>query len=78
MPVLVEPRAGCGPEHHVVVREVDREAVETVSDRRACQAAGGEVGTEHEVVDEQLRASAEELGQGRAPLVRVEGVLPSG
>jgi hypothetical protein len=54
---------------------VNREPVEAVRDRRACQTAGGVVGPEHEVVDEQLRASAEEVGQRRAALVRVEGVL---
>src|SRR5262249_3388579 len=43
-------------------------------DRRAGRAAGGVVGPEHEVVDEELRASSEEVRQRSAPLVGLESI----
>jgi hypothetical protein len=55
--------------------EVDDRAVEAVGDRRAVRAPGGVVGPEHEVVDEQLRASLEQAGKGRRALVGLETVL---
>src|SRR5919199_518013 len=55
--------------------EVDDEAVESVRDRRAGRAAGGVLGAEHEVVDEELGAAAEQVGEGRVPLVGLEAVV---
>src|SRR5690349_4641425 len=72
---LLEWSARHRPEHHVVVGQVNREAVEAVGDRRAGGAARGEVGPEHEVVDEQLRAPPEQAGQRRRSLVGLEPVL---
>jgi hypothetical protein len=62
-------------EHDVVIREVDREAVEAVGDRRARRTPRGVLGPEHEVVDEQLRASPEEVRQRGAALVTFEYIL---
>src|SRR3989454_990089 len=61
--------------HDVVVGQVDGEAVESVGDRRAGRTPCFVVGPEHEVVDEELRAPSEKVGQRGAPLVRLESVL---
>ena len=58
-----------------MVREVDDGAVEAVGDRRAGRTPRRVVGPEHEVIDEQLRASSEEIGEGRGALVGLEAVL---
>jgi hypothetical protein len=58
-----------------VIREVDDEAVEAVRDRRAGWTPCRVLGPEHEVVDEELRASSEEIGEGRCALVGLEAVL---
>jgi len=54
------------PRHHVerdvVICEVDDGPVEAVRDRRAGWTSRRVVGPEHEVIDEELRASAEEIG----------------
>src|SRR5262245_32055230 len=50
-------------------------AVETICDRRARGAARLVVGAEHEVIDEQLRATLEEVRQRRAAVSGVEVVL---
>src|SRR6266568_1137126 len=62
-------------ERNVVVGEVDDGAVEAVRDRRAGRAPCGVLGPEHEVVGEQLRASCEQIGEGRRALVGLEAVL---
>src|SRR5262245_9155547 len=72
---LGERGAGDGPEHHIVVGEVHREAVEAVRDRRAGRAAGAVIGSEHEMIDEQLRAALEQIGQGGAAFVGVETIF---
>src|SRR6266446_2700505 len=61
--------------HNVVVGQVDGEAVESVRDRRAGRTPCFVVGPEHEVVDEELRAPPEEVGQRGAPLVGLESIL---
>src|SRR6266481_1933366 len=53
-----------------------RDTAEAVGDRRAGRTPRLVVGPEHEVVDEELRASSEELCQRGAPLVGLESVLP--
>ena len=58
---LRERRARDRPEHHVMVRQVDGEAVEPVCDRRAGRTARRVVRPEHEVIHHQLRAPAEQL-----------------
>jgi len=58
-----------------MVGEVHDEAVETVRDRRTGRAAGGVVGPEHEMVEEELRAPSEEIREGRCALVGLEAVL---
>src|SRR5229473_3359054 len=65
------PRA----ERDVVIREVDDGAVEAVRDRRAGRTPCRVLGPEHEVIDEELRASSEEIGEGRCALVGLEAVL---
>src|SRR5258708_22801068 len=55
--------------------KVDDGAVEAVGDRRAGRAPGSVAGPEHEVIDEQLRASCEEIGERRWALAGVEPVL---
>src|ERR1022692_358697 len=68
-----------GPRHRaerdVVIREMDDRAIEAISDRRAGRAPCGVVGSEHEVIDEQLRASAEEISEGGCAGVGFEAVL---
>src|SRR5438128_4684087 len=54
---------------------MDDEAVEPVRDRRARRTPRLVVGPEHEVVDEELRAPSEEVGQRGAPLVGLESIL---
>src|SRR3989442_3513114 len=48
---------------NVVVGQVNDEAVEPARDRRAGRTPRRVVGPEHEVVDEELRAPAEEVCQ---------------
>jgi len=58
-----------------MVGEMDGKTVEAVSDRRAGLAAGGVVGAEHEMVNEQLRAAPKQVGERGAAFVGVEAVL---
>src|SRR5258708_2393667 len=62
-------------ERDVVIGEVDDGAVEAVRDRRAGRTACRVLGPEHEVVDEELRTSSEEIGEGHCVLVGLEAVL---
>src|SRR5258708_39804613 len=55
--------------------EMDDGAIEAVRDRRAVRTPCRVLGPEHEVIDEQLRASSEETGKGRWTLVGLEAVL---
>src|SRR5207248_6560579 len=58
------------------VVQVDERAVEPVAQVRAARAgADGVVGTEHDVVGEQLGASVEELGEGLLAVLGVKLVL---
>ena len=59
----------------VVVLQVDGEAVEAIGDRRARRAAARVVGSEHEVVDEELRAPTEEVGQRRGAGFGLEAIV---
>ena len=60
---------------HVAGVEMRQDAVDGVRARGARRAAGLVAGAEHEVVDEQLRAPLEELGERPRPLVGPEPVL---
>src|SRR5581483_7829032 len=62
------------PEHHVVIGQVYSNAVEPVGDRRTRGTAAGEVGPEHEVIDEKLGTPLEKICQRSASLVGVEPV----
>src|SRR5512140_3706929 len=57
-----------------MIGEVNREPVEVVCDRGASHTSGCVVGPEHEVVDEELRASSEEVCQRGAAFLRVESI----
>src|SRR5260370_34347614 len=59
----------------VVVGQVDDEALEPVRNRRAGRTPRRVVGPEHEMVDEELRASSEEVCEGGAPFIGLESVL---
>jgi len=59
---------------HVMVLEVDNGAAESVRDRRAGGTACLEVGPEHEVVDEELRAPAKEVRQRGTPFIGLESI----
>jgi len=78
-PQVLERSAGDGDERHTPRREMDNGAVETVRGVRATRttrvrpAVDGR--PEHEVVDEQLRAPAEEVGQRLRPVVGLEAVV---
>src|SRR5947208_10294523 len=63
------------PEHHVMVGQVNREPVEPVRNRRAGRTPCFVVGPGHEMIDEQLRASSEEVCKRSAPLVGLEAVF---
>src|SRR5436190_8504414 len=63
------------PEHHVMIGQVSSDPVETVRDRRAGRTARGIIGAKHEMINQQLRASAKEVCQRRAPFIRLELVL---
>src|SRR5689334_15937881 len=54
---------------------MDDGTVEAVSDCRAGRAAADVVGSEHEVVDQQLRASSEQVGERRGALIGIEAVI---
>jgi len=63
-------------QRHVVVLKMEADAFEPVRDRRATRAPLGPVGTEHEVVDDELRSPREEAVECRlAPLGRERVVL---
>src|SRR5579864_3036510 len=57
------------------MREVDDGAVETVRDCRAGRTACRVIRTEHKVINEELRTSAEEIDERRCALVGLEAVL---
>jgi hypothetical protein len=62
-----ERRSRYRPEHHVVVSEVNLEAIESICNGRARRAASGVVeskhvvGSKHEVIDEKLRPPSKEV-----------------
>ncbi len=60
---LRERRARHRPEHHVVVRQMEGDAVEPVRDGRAGRTPRLVVWPEHEMVDEELREPSEEAWQ---------------
>src|SRR5215813_8955496 len=51
-----------------------RDAIEAVRDGRAGMAASPVVRSEHEVVDEELRAPAEEVGQRSVPFIGLKSI----
>jgi hypothetical protein len=55
--------------------EVDCKSVNAIFDRRASRAASCVLGIKHEVIDEELRASSEELSEVYLALVHLESVL---
>src|SRR5690349_19853329 len=55
--------------------EMDHRAAEPVRDGRTRRAAGDVLGPEHEVVDEQLRAAAEQVGERRRAVRRLELIV---
>ena len=66
------PRDHC--QRHVACREVRQRAVKMVGHKRAARASLFPVGMEHEVVDDQLAAPGEEIGQGFPAIWAVEGI----
>src|SRR5450432_2470878 len=58
-----------------MIRKVDDGAIEAVCDCRAGRTPCCVVRSEHEVIDEQLRASAKQIREGRRTVVRFEVVL---
>src|SRR6476659_9252577 len=55
--------------------QVGNDAVDAVGDRRANRAARGPLRAEHEVVDQQLRAPVEQVGQGLGPVDALEFIV---
>ena len=55
--------------------EVHGEAIEAVRDRRTRRAAASVLGTKHEVINEELRASSEEIGESGRAVVGLETVI---
>src|SRR5437667_8753996 len=62
---LRERRPRDRPEHHVVVGQMNGDAVEPVRNCRAGRTPRFVVGPEHEVIDEELRAFSDEISEGR-------------
>jgi hypothetical protein len=58
-----------------VVLEMLVRPVDAVGDRRAARARAFIPRAEHQVLDDELRAAAEELGERHGPVGRVEHVL---
>src|SRR5882724_841522 len=58
-----------------MVGQMDREPVEPVRDRRAGGTPRFVVGPEHEMIDKELRASSEEISEGRYSFVGLEPIL---
>ena len=69
-----EGRAGDGDHGHVVVGQVLVGAVDVVGEEGAALAAFGPAGAEHEVVDDQLAAAAEQVGQAQFAVGALEAV----
>ena len=72
---LRERGARDGPEHDVVVGEMDGDAVEAVGDGGTGGAAGGVIGAKHEMVNEKLGAAAEQIGERTGAGVSLEAVF---
>src|SRR4030095_15630534 len=72
---FVERSARNRNDRNVMVLEVDDEAVEPVRDRRAGRTPRRVVGPKHEVVNKELRAPSEQVGERGAPLVGFEPVF---
>src|SRR5215208_4707286 len=58
-----------------MVLKVHGEAVKAARDCRACRAAASVLGAEHEVIDEKLRTSSEQIDKRRLALVGLKTVL---
>src|SRR5436190_1832029 len=71
---LRERRPRDRPQHDVMVRQVDGKAIEAVRDHRAGGAARLVIRPEHKMVDEELRAASEKVGQRGIPFIGVEAV----
>src|SRR4051812_11259214 len=54
---------------------MDGEPIEAVRNRRAARATGFVVGAEHEMIDEKLRTSSEEIREGNFSFVSLEAVI---
>ena len=67
------------PRHHdegdVAFRQMDDRAVEVIGKQRAALAAFFPVGTEHEMVDDQLAFAAEQVGQSLFAVWAVEHII---
>ena len=62
-------------ERDVMVRQMNDKSVEAIGDRRTGRTPRRVVGPEHEVVDEQLRASGEQIRQRGRARIGLEPVL---
>src|SRR5262245_12237244 len=57
-----------------MIGQMHRESVEAVRDRRTRRTSRRVVGPEHEVINEELRAPAEEIRQRGIPLFGLESI----
>src|SRR5713226_10266028 len=55
--------------------EVDQDAVHVIGTKRAADAAFLPVGPKHEMLDDQLAASGEQIGEGLLARRRVEDIV---
>src|SRR5438045_9737352 len=58
-----------------MVRQMNRDTVEPVRDRRTGWAARFVIGPEHEMINQQLRSSSKEISERRFALVSLEFVF---
>src|SRR5271165_6971715 len=71
---LGQRRTRDGDVADVAMLEVDEDAVDMIELEGATNAALAPAGTEHEMLDDQLAASAEEVGEGLLPVRPVENI----
>jgi hypothetical protein len=72
---LLQRCLGDEEQRHVAGVQVRDHALDGVGDRRVDRAAGLVARAEHEVIDQQLGASLEQLAEGLLALVGVEAVV---
>jgi hypothetical protein len=64
-----------GGQGDVVMLQMGQGAVQMIGQERTARTAGGPVGAQHEMIDDQLAAAGEQIGQGLFAGRRIEDVI---